>query len=92
MHEPRVSDNQSIVERLRDLHDRIRADAEEHGVFGVPNFVLDGEPFWGREHLALIRLRVVELGLARADPGYPLESSHAWRPRNGDRETAQTTT
>jgi 2-hydroxychromene-2-carboxylate isomerase len=26
-------------------------DAEEHGVFGVPSFVLDGELYWGREHL-----------------------------------------
>jgi 2-hydroxychromene-2-carboxylate isomerase len=25
--------------------------AEEIGVFGVPSFVLDGELFWGREHL-----------------------------------------
>ena len=64
----------------RALHDRIRAEAEQAGVFGVPTFVLDGEPFWGREHLALIRLRLVELGLARADTTNPLEISHAWRP------------
>jgi 2-hydroxychromene-2-carboxylate isomerase len=30
-------------------------DAEERGVFGVPSFILDGELFWGREHLADIR-------------------------------------
>ena len=29
--------------------------AEETGVFGVPSFVLDGELFWGREHLPDIR-------------------------------------
>ncbi|HTT78374.1 MAG TPA: DsbA family protein, partial [Stellaceae bacterium] len=29
--------------------------AEAHGVFGVPSFVLDGELFWGREHLPDIR-------------------------------------
>jgi 2-hydroxychromene-2-carboxylate isomerase len=29
--------------------------AEEKGVFGVPSFVIDGELFWGREHLADIR-------------------------------------
>jgi 2-hydroxychromene-2-carboxylate isomerase len=29
--------------------------AEEKGVFGVPSFVLDGELFWGREHLPDIR-------------------------------------
>ncbi len=39
----------------RRAHDRIRAQAEADGVFGVPSFVLDGELFWGREHLPLIR-------------------------------------
>ncbi len=29
--------------------------AEDIGVFGVPTFVLDGEIFWGREHLPDIR-------------------------------------
>jgi 2-hydroxychromene-2-carboxylate isomerase len=29
--------------------------AEAQGVFGVPTFVLDGELFWGREHLPDIR-------------------------------------
>jgi len=29
--------------------------AEEKGVFGVPSFVIDGELFWGREHLSDIR-------------------------------------
>ena len=29
--------------------------AEEKGVFGVPSFVIDGELFWGREHLPDIR-------------------------------------
>lgn len=29
--------------------------AEARGVFGVPSFVLDGELFWGREHLSDIR-------------------------------------
>ena len=29
--------------------------AEEMGVFGVPTFVVDGELFWGREHLPDIR-------------------------------------
>ncbi len=29
--------------------------AEEQGIFGVPTFVIDGEPFWGREHLPDIR-------------------------------------
>lgn len=36
-------------------HDRIRAEAEASGVFGVPTLVLDGEIFWGREHIPDIR-------------------------------------
>ncbi len=32
--------------------------AEADGVFGVPTFVLDGELFWGREHLPDIRDRL----------------------------------
>ena len=34
---------------------RICRAAEAVGVFGVPSFVLDGELFWGREHLPDIR-------------------------------------
>ena len=29
--------------------------AEKAGIFGVPSFVIDGEQFWGREHLPDIR-------------------------------------
>ena len=35
--------------------ERICRAAEAIGVFGVPTFVLDGELFWGREHLSDIR-------------------------------------
>lgn len=35
--------------------DRICHAAEALGVFGVPSFVVDGELFWGREHLPDIR-------------------------------------
>ncbi len=35
--------------------DRISCAAEETGIFGVPSFVVDGEQFWGREHLPDIR-------------------------------------
>ncbi len=34
---------------------RICREAEEKGVFGVPSFIIDGELFWGREHLPDIR-------------------------------------
>ena len=33
----------------------ISREAEEKGVFGVPTFVIDGELFWGSEHLPDIR-------------------------------------
>ncbi len=34
---------------------RIRLDAEAAGVFGTPTFVIDGELFWGGEHIPDIR-------------------------------------
>src|ERR1041385_1295571 len=34
---------------------RISRAAEDTGIFGVPSFVLDGEQFWGSEHLPDIR-------------------------------------
>jgi len=36
-------------------HDLIREAAEAAGVFGVPSFLVDGELFWGREHLSDLR-------------------------------------
>ncbi|HEV2550113.1 MAG TPA: DsbA family protein [Stellaceae bacterium] len=36
-------------------HDLIQKAAEAAGVFGVPSFLIDGELFWGREHLADLR-------------------------------------
>jgi 2-hydroxychromene-2-carboxylate isomerase len=38
--------------------ERICREAEAKGVFGVPSFVVDGELFWGREHLLDIRERL----------------------------------
>lgn len=61
----------------RAAHDRIRAAAEEKGVFGVPAYVLDGEVFWGREHLSLIRLRLAAHGLAK--PGVEIDVPMALR-------------
>jgi 2-hydroxychromene-2-carboxylate isomerase len=39
-------------------HDAIRTAAEGFGIFGVPSFVVDGELFWGKEHLPAIRERL----------------------------------
>jgi 2-hydroxychromene-2-carboxylate isomerase len=45
---------------------RICRDAEEKGVFGVPSFIVDGELFWGREHLPDIREMLAEPAQAKA--------------------------
>ena len=39
---------------------RISRAAEEKGVFGVPSFILDGELFWGSEHLPDIRAMLAQ--------------------------------
>ncbi len=43
--------------------------AEETGIFGVPSFVVDGEQFWGNEHLPAIRERLA--ACRRRDPSQP---------------------
>jgi 2-hydroxychromene-2-carboxylate isomerase len=40
-------------------HDRIRAEAEEKGVFGVPSYLVDDELFWGGERLERVRERIL---------------------------------
>ena len=47
-------------------HDRLRAEAETSGVFGVPTFVFDGELFWGGDRIGLLRERLDEKGVKRA--------------------------
>lgn len=42
----------------RRAHDRIVAEAQALGVFGVPTFVLDGELFWGGDRLYLLEERL----------------------------------
>jgi 2-hydroxychromene-2-carboxylate isomerase len=46
-------------------HDRLRAEAEASGVFGVPTFVFDGELFWGGDRIGLLRERLDEKGIGR---------------------------
>jgi len=46
----------------RALHDRLRAEAEAQGVFGVPSYLVDGELYWGNERIERVR----ERALARA--------------------------
>lgn len=49
-------------------HDRICAEAEAAGVFGVPMFVIDSELFWGGDRIGLVRERLDELGVGRRQP------------------------
>src|SRR6516165_3105686 len=39
----------------RELHDYIQRAAFDAGIFGVPTFIVDGEMFFGREHLPRIK-------------------------------------
>jgi 2-hydroxychromene-2-carboxylate isomerase len=45
---------------------RISRAAEETGIFGVPSFVVDGEQFWGSEHLPDIREMLAASPLEKA--------------------------
>ena len=46
-------------------HDRIRAQAEERGVFGVPSLVFEDEIFWGGDRIDLLRERLTQAGRTR---------------------------
>ena len=50
----------------RVLHDRIQRNAFDAGIFGVPTYVIDGEVFFGREHLP--RIRWILTGRSGAPP------------------------
>jgi 2-hydroxychromene-2-carboxylate isomerase len=39
--------------------DRLRVEAEERGVFGVPSYLLAGELFWGAERIERVRERLL---------------------------------
>lgn len=40
-------------------HDRLRAEAEAQGVFGVPSYLVEGELFWGAERIERVRERLL---------------------------------
>ena len=42
-------------------------EAEGDHIFGVPIFVLRGEPFWGHDRIPLLEERLREFGLERSD-------------------------
>ena len=39
----------------RQRHDALQAELHDAGLFGVPSYVVDGEIFFGREHLPMVR-------------------------------------
>lgn len=56
----------------------IQREAQRHGVFGVPSYVLDGEMLFGREHLALLRHRLFQAGAAKNNGPECLKSPYLW--------------
>src|SRR5260221_1158182 len=46
-------------------HDRLRAEAEAAGVFGVPTFVFESGLFFGRDRIDPLRERLDEKGVKR---------------------------
>jgi len=64
--QPQIPDHASGEGRA--LHDNIQRKAFDAGIFGVPTYVIDGEVFFGREHLPRIRWMLTG-------------RSGAWRPR-----------
>ncbi|HEV2170389.1 MAG TPA: DsbA family protein, partial [Candidatus Binatus sp.] len=45
-------------------YQRAQAEAAADHVFGVPLFILDGEPFWGHDRIPVLEQRLTESGLA----------------------------
>ena len=48
----------------RDL-DKCFAEADGDHIFGVPTFVVDGEPFWGEDRIEWVARKLAALGLRR---------------------------
>ncbi len=44
----------------RQEYERVIAEAEDSGVFGVPSYVVNGELFWGAERIGLVRERLAD--------------------------------
>jgi 2-hydroxychromene-2-carboxylate isomerase len=59
----------------RELHDHIQRAAFAAGIFGVPTFIIDGEMFFGREHLP--RIKWILLGRHGSPPDVAYESGEA---------------
>lgn len=53
--------------------------ADKRGVWGVPAFYLDGELFWGKEQIAVLRKRLADKGRALR-PDVVVDVPYLWRP------------
>lgn len=51
----------------KDEYEACQEEASGDHIFGVPMFILRGEQFWGHDRLAMLRHRMGELGLKKAD-------------------------
>jgi len=63
----------------RALHDRIQHGAFDAGIFGVPTYIINGEKFFGREHLP--RIRWMLTGRHGAPPDIAYQEVSAERAR-----------
>ena len=66
----------------RALHDSIQRKAFDAGIFGVPTYVLNGEVFFGREHLP--RIRWMLTGRTGAPPDVAYQDFSAERTAAGE--------
>ncbi len=44
------------------------AEGERDGIFGVPTFIVEGEPFWGNDRVAWVVKKLDAMGLRRSTP------------------------
>jgi len=49
-----------------EAYERAQEEAAKDQIFGVPLFLLDGEPFWGYDRMALLEERLKDVGLVAA--------------------------
>ena len=66
----------------RALHDGIQHKVFDAGIFGVPTYVIDGEVFFGREHLPRIRWKLTGRSGPPPDIAYPCSSSERAKARD----------
>jgi 2-hydroxychromene-2-carboxylate isomerase len=56
----------------RERHDQLQSTLHPVGIFGVPTYVVNGEFFFGRENLPLVRWRLLGSNGNMPDAAYPL--------------------